>query len=215
MKSPSLDAMYAGLDRHILLAQSYTEIKELSFIIKTCRLKPYSYIFEDRTNNLILYKLWFDEYGNSLQITDSKKIKIIHNDLSLDLNNIICTDLYYGLSLDKVIKISKLAYLFIGKDEDLYQECCLVSFLGIDNFLRTYMYSYGEWKQASPLLLGLKNLRTINGNLDIKYFQKFENKENMLIPCSSAETWLTCIPMSQEFTELLEKQYDKVVSIFK
>jgi hypothetical protein len=52
-------------DKYILLAQGYSEIKELSFIIKACRFKPHDYIFKDKSNKLILYTEWFDEYGNS------------------------------------------------------------------------------------------------------------------------------------------------------
>lgn len=211
MKSPSLDVIHNKLNRCILLAQSYTEINELFFIIKTCRLKPYSYIFGDKTNKLILHNWWFDEFGNSLKITDKKKIKITYNDLSLDRDKIICTDLYYGLSLDKIIKMSKLAYICVGKDEDLYQDCLMVAFLGIDNYFRAYMYLYGEWQQVSPLLLGMKNLQLISKNTDIRYFKEYTKKENCPIPCISGQQWLTFMPVSQEFTELLTSQCDKLI----
>lgn len=214
MKSPSLDALYAQIDRCILLAQSYTEVSELFFVIKTCRLKPYDYIFEDKTNKLVLYRHWFDEFGNSLQINKQKRVKIIYNDLSLDHNRIVCTDLYYGLSMQKVAKISKLAHVCVGKDEDSFQDCCMLSFLGIDNYLRTYMYLYGEWKQVSPLLLGLKNLRTIGKNADVKHFVELTKKENSPIPCISGRQWLTYMPASNEFTSMIERQYETVSSIF-
>jgi len=57
MKNPSLDSVYNSLNKHILLAESYTEIKKLAFIIKACRLKPYDYFnsqfHEIRKNNKI------------------------------------------------------------------------------------------------------------------------------------------------------------------
>ena len=59
----------------ILLVQSYTEIPELSFIIKSCRLKPYSYFFKEQSNKIILYSWWFDECGRiSLHILSSSFI---------------------------------------------------------------------------------------------------------------------------------------------
>jgi len=204
MKSPSLDTLYYQLNKHMLLAQSYTEINELFFIIKSCRLKPYSYVFEDRSPKLILHRWWFDEFGNSFKITTNKRIKIIYNDLALDKDSIICTDLYYGFSIEKVAKISKLGYFCWGKDEDFQKDCMMVAFLGIDNYLRTYLYTCGEWQQVSPLLLGLKNLKLIGKNKDIKYFQKLPIKENVPIPCNSAEAWLSFLPPHQDFRSKID-----------
>ena len=206
MKSLSIESIYYKLNRNILLAQSYTEIPELSFIIKSCRLKPYSYFFENKTNKITLMRWWFDEFGNSLKITKKKILKVIQGDLSLDKSKIICTDLYYGLSLDKAIKISKLAYLCYGQDEDEYQDCLLMSLLGIDNYLRTYLYMYGDWRHISPLLIGIKNLKLIAKHTDIQYFHEFSIKENAGLPCQEARIWLTCLPANTEFLKTLEKQ---------
>jgi|ERR1700686_2452102 len=214
MKSPSLDALYSKLDKHILLAQAYTEIPELSFIIKTCRLKPCDYIFGKRNNKTVLYKLWFDEFGNTLNIKN-KKIEIVYNDLSLNSNQIISTDLYYGLSLDKIAKISQLLYLSAGIDEDLLQECFFLSFLGIDNYLRSYMYLYGEWQQVSSLLLGLENLKLLSSQTDIKYFRNFPNQKNCPIACHSHQEWISCVPVSQSFLEIIKKQYEILLPTFE
>jgi hypothetical protein len=214
MKSPNLDSIYHTLDKHVLLTQSYTEINELFFIIKSCRLKPYDFIFGSRSNKLILFRNWFDEFGNSLEILPNKKIKIVYNDLSIDQSKIVCTDLYYGLSLNRIAKMSKLAHFYCGKDEDLYHDCVCATFLGIDNYLRTYVYVYDEWQRVSPLLLGIKNLATIGANRDIKFFRKIAIKEKGPIPCISVGQWLTFMPASPDFKALLEKQYDIVSSIF-
>lgn len=215
MKSHSIDNIHNQLDKHILLTQSYTEINELFFIIKACRLKPYSYLFEKKSNKLILHRQWIDEFGNTFNITDKKRIEIVQNDLSLNRNRIICTDLYYGLSLDKIVKISKLAYLCLGKDEDLYQDCYTITFLGIDNYLRSYQYCYGVWQQVSPLLLGIKNLRIIGKNSDLRYFKNFSNKENVIIPCINAEQWLTYLPASKEFLLLMKNQHELIYNLLR
>jgi hypothetical protein len=211
MKSPSLDAIYAQLDKHILLAQAYSEIGGLVFLIKSCRLKPYNYI-QDKNAKLILHTLWVDEYNNSLTITKYKKLKIIYNDLRLSYN--ICTDLYYGLSIEKVAKISKLAFIFAGKDEDMLQDYFMIAFLGIDNYLRAYTYMYGEWRQVSPLLLGLKNLKTIGKNAGIDNYLELKIKDNIPSPCISPQAWITYLPASSEFLQILDKQHDVVSSIF-
>ena len=213
MRSPSLERLHAKLSRQIKLVQSYTELDGLEFIIKACRLKPHDYVFGERDDKLVLHRWWFDEFGNSLVI-NNKKVKFIYNDLRLDRKLIVSTDLYYGLSLDRVAKMSKLVHLVSGKDEDLYQDCYLLTFLGIDEHLRSYLYWYGEWQQVSPLIMGMTSLQMLADHLDIKYFNQIGKKENSAIPCVSGETWLSYLPASGNFLELLDKQYEKIAPIF-
>lgn len=212
MRSPSIERLHAKLDKQIRLLESYTEIKGLEFIIKACRLKPYSYIFEERDDKISLQRWWFDEFGNSLEFI-KKKAVLTFNDLRLNRNKIICTDLYYGLSLDKVAKMSKLVYLVAGKDEDLYQDCFIITFLGIDNHLRTYLYWYGDWQKVSPLIIGMRDLKKLSDNLDIKYFHKIKN--NSGIPCISSQAWISYLPPSQEFLDVIKNQCEILLPILK
>jgi hypothetical protein len=214
MRSPSIEWLHAKLERQIKLAESYTEIKGLAFIIKSCRLKPYDYVFKKKNNKIVLHRWWFDEFGNSFLIDKKKRIQIIYNDLTLDRKRIISTDLYYGLSLDKVAKMSKMVHLVAGKDEDLFQECYLLTFLGIDDHLRSYLYWYGEWQQVSPLIMGMRSLKLLAKHSDIRYFLQLGKKENFALPCLSGQTWLSCVPHSSAFLDLLKKQYETVYRIF-
>lgn len=207
----SLDFIHGKLEKYIRLVQSYAEIKELSFIIKSCRIKPIQYV-EKRSSYVSFYRTWFDEFGNSLNLIN-KKINITYNDLSIDRNMIVSTDMYYGLSFDKIFKISKLAFIFAGKDEDLNSDCAMICFLGIDNFLRCYMYLYNEWTQISPLYLGMKNLKIIANNSDIKYFKELKNKENCVIPCISWNAWITCLPANEKLLTILDRQSNIVLPV--
>lgn len=213
MKSPSLERLHAKLSKQIKLVQSYTEIEGMEFIIKAARLKPHDYIFSDRDNKIILHKWWLDEFGNSF-IIDDKKVKIIYNDLKLDRKQIISTDLYYGLSLDRIAKMSKLVYVVCGKDEDLYQDCYLLTFLGIDDHLRSYLYWYGEWQQVSPLLMGMKSLQLLVEHLDIKYFNQIGKKENDALPCIGGETWISYLPPNDNFVDLLKNNHEVLFQLF-
>jgi hypothetical protein len=215
MRSPSLEFLYAKTEKLINLVQSYTERENLSFLIKACRLKPYDYVFGGRSDNIVLHRWWFDEYGNSMELVKNKRIKLVFGDLRLDREKIISTDLYHGLSLDRVIKMSKLVYLCAGKDEDLYQDCFLLSFLGVDNYFRTYLYWYGEWQQVSPLTLGMKHLKLLLNNADIKTFRQLGNSENLPIPCISGQTWLSYLPPSKDFLGIISKQYEVLLPIFQ
>jgi hypothetical protein len=211
MKSPSLERIHAKLDKQIKLVRSYTEIEGMDFIIRACRLKPRDYVFEAVDKKIVLHKWWFDEFGNSLII--DKKISLIHNDLRLDRKKIVCTDLYYGLTLNRVAKMSKLVHLVVGKDEDLLQECCLLTFLGLDDHLRSYLCWYGEWQQVSPLIMGMKSLILLADHLDIKYFQQIGKKENSAIPCVAGETWLSYLPPSADFLETIKSKQEIIYSL--
>lgn len=211
MKSPSIESLYASLDKQIRLAQSYTEIAKLAFIIKACRLKPSEYM-RDRSENIILYRHWVDEFGNSLDIK-KKKLVITIGDLS-NKDPLVCTDMYYGLSIAKISKMSKLIFLSAGKDEDRQEDCCLITFLGVDDYLRSYLYLYDEWQQVSPLMLGVSNLMSIAKNSDIKYFTKLIKKENCVVPCLSAQTWLSFMPASSEFIDLVRQECNYILPIF-
>jgi hypothetical protein len=215
MRSPSIEWLHAKLDRRIRLVSSYTDVPELEFIIKACRLKPYDHIFEEKVNKIILHRRWFDEFGNSLNILKKKRIQITYNDLSLDRKQIVSTDLYAGLSIDSVAKMSKLVYVLAGKDEDLYQDCYLLTFVGIDEHLRTYLYWQEEWQQVSPLLLGMKDLKVLANRLDVRHYQRTENKEIFALPCISGETWLSYLPASPAFLSDLSKQSELLAGILK
>ena len=212
MRSPSIERLYAQLNKHILLVQSYTEVNEMFFIMKACRLKPHSFIFQDRDTKLVLHRLWFDEFGNSLRIIKNKRIKITYNDLTLDKNQIVCTDLYYGLSIDKVAKMSKLMFFCSMKEEETYHTQSFATFLGLDNFLRTYVNLDGEWLQISSLCLGMKILKNIARNIDLRYFRELIGKENAPLPCASSSAWLSFMPPSREFLQLMTSEHDQMLS---
>jgi hypothetical protein len=213
MRSPSVEFFHAKIDKLIRLARSYTEIDTLEFIIKACRLKPHDYVFGKRSDRTELYRHWIDEFGNSLHIHKNKHIHLIYNDLHLDRKKIISTDLYYGLSIDKVVKMSKLVYLCAGKDEDLYQDCYLLSLLGVDDHLRSYLYWYGEWQQVSPLLMGMKHLKLLANNADIKYFRQLSNSQHIPVPCVSGRVWLSYVPMSKDLVDIIKKRYEPLLPI--
>lgn len=214
MNSISIENLYSNLDRHIKLVASYTELPSLAFIIKSIRLKPYSLIFEKYHERLILHKWWIDEYGNSL-ILNKKKPEIILNDLKIDKSKLTSTDLYGHLSIDKVAKISKLVYFFSGKEEDFYSDHMILSFLGIDGFLRTFIYLYGEWIIYPSLLLGVKALSSVASNIDIQSFIEIKNKKNILYPCIKQRAWIGYWPPNREFFNIIKEQNDFVLDVLQ
>jgi hypothetical protein len=214
MKSLSLDALYAQLHKHIVLAQSYAEITELPFIIKSCRLKPYDFLFGIKSNKVVLHRQWVDEFGNSLHIEKDKSLTLTYGDLSLDRSKLISTDLYYGLSLDRIAKMSKLIYVCSGTEEESQQETIFLTFVGLDHYLRSYLYSCGEWQQVSSLFLGIEHLKLLSHYTDLPFFRPII-KEKTPMPCLAAGQWLSCLPLDSELVSLLNKRSSKVLDVLQ
>ena len=173
MKISGLNNYYLKIIKKLKTVNGYLDNDNIEIIFKACRLKP---IIDSR----ILYRKWYDEYCNSIFISDKKTLKITLNDLSLDRNKIICSD-YYNLDIYETYKISKLAYIYVG-------EIMFVSFLGIDNFLRSFVYNDG-WKKTSPLLGGFAYLCEMFESLNLKGFRKAKKKV-----CKYGESWLCSLP---------------------
>lgn len=211
-----IDKFYSKIRKHILLAVGYTERPDLEFIIKACRLKPFEILQNPKDKELRLHRHWVDEYFNSFKIVKNKRIKLIFNDLSLLDRSLPSTDLYVGLPLDKVALMSKLAFFFWGKEKETYEPHYIVSFLGLDNYLRTFVFSDGEWQQYSSLYLGMSILKFIAKNKNIKYFLQYKQKEKIIYPCDKQAAWLTFWPPHEDFLLLLEKENEELFNfIFK
>lgn len=209
MKVLSVETLHIMFDKHIALTSAYMDDSAISFIIKCCRLKPKDLILGEYTEKIILYREWLDEHGNMLEITNAKKVKIQLNSLALK-NKVTSSDLYENLPIDKITKISKLACFMVGQDEDALQDHAIVSFLGIDGFLRSYCLLYGEWSKIPNLYLGYRILREIAQNDDIKYFKPLKLKD-MPYPCINARAVLTYLPPSSDFLSLLKTWNEPVL----
>jgi hypothetical protein len=189
-KTINLEHFYVEIKKLILTAKGYTELDHLPFLIKMCRLKPFALLFGDKSRRIALHRHWIDEFGNSVLISKKKKLEIHLNDLRIDRNNLSSSDLYGNLSLHKLASMSKLAFLLIG------DEYCLISFLGIDDYLRTSIFIDGTWNVCSPLYLGLRVLRAM-ATAEVETFKEWKVKETILYPCGSDRAFLTSLPMPE------------------
>jgi transposase len=193
-----ISSLYAKLRRDILLFVGFMENKHLEFIIKACRLKP-----RDMKNGLkvIFYSHWDDEFGNSLSFKKdkkgSKKLIITLNDLAIDRSKLPMTDLYDGLPPSKISKISKAAFILVGKEEETFKTHSIVSFLGIDDFLRTFAFIDNEWISIPSLFLGIWALQNIakHRNKDCK---ELKSKDPVLLPCQEQKTFIVKYPTNNK-----------------
>jgi len=212
MKSLTLENFYHKINDHIIATQSFLQSKTFAFLVKSCRLRPYPIVFE-KYENVKIHKQWIDEYHNSLII--NKIVKERYNDLTIE-SAISTTDLYYGLSLDKIYKISKLMFLYVGKEEDSADDFIVISLLGIDNYWRTYYIYDNELNNCSPLVIGYKNLTNIIEKLDIKAHEELKIIGDIILKCGAKKAWLSYCPVQEEFLNDLKQHnfaYDLIKSI--
>lgn len=212
LKSISTERFHTKISRHINLVSSYTELPELSWIIKSCRLKPYTLLTKEALDTIRLHNWWVDEYSNSL-VLDKKKPSIILNDLKINRNLLVQTDLYEKLSFDKIARISKLAFIMFGLEEDFNSEHYIISFLGLDGFLRTYVYLYGELLRYPNLYLGLKTLGLISKNTDIRTFTELNIKNNIIYPCTRQRSYICSWPPTKGMLAEMKEQNESVLDL--
>lgn len=211
-KNDSLEKFYARFSKLIALAASFTEKPELSKIIRMCRLKPYNVIFEGHGKELVLHYRWIDEYGNSLIINQDKSLEIKLGDAVLDRSRLVETDLYGQLSVEKISSISNFLFFLDGKDEDTLMNHSILSFHGIDSYLRTFVTIYGEWCRYPSLFLGIETLTSIVDNLSLGSYKEI-NVNRVIYPCDSQRAWLTSWPTSNDFVSIMGKQNESVVTL--
>lgn len=205
MRAPTIEQYYADIKKAIKFVGGYTENKKYEFLIKMCRLKPYDY---DKKNTC--YYKWCDEWGNSLNFLSSKNIKIIFNDLTIDPLT-ISTDLYEGLDLKKIIKISNIAFYSAGFDQETNQKIRVLSLLGVDDFLRTFVNYDNEWKIYPSLYLGIEALLFIVKRKRTNKHFLFRRQDHIIYPCVKRQAGITNLPASKEFLDMLQQQ-DNILS---
>jgi hypothetical protein len=171
-----IEELYAKIGSWLLLLEGYLEDKDIGNIFRMCRIKPYDIKGTEKFRNH-----WIDEFGNSIYIED-KRLRVVLNDLKISEDRKKTSDLYNGLSIGKVVKISKMIMISVE-----YIAC-----LGIDKYLRAFWKIDGVWRKCSPLLLGIDRLRVMVDNADIEYAQE-KNGD-----------WLSVLPISKELVRKLD-----------
>lgn len=211
-KIRSLDHYYIAIQKILDLVVAFTEDREIGKIIQMCRMKPYPAlpIFNLRMR---LKKCWVDEYGNTLRL--HKKIKefsITLDDREIDRRKLICTDLYSGLPIHKIYNMSRMMVLISGVEDSKDREPFrLLTFLGLDDYLRCFALIDGRWEDYPPMFLGLSLLRKIAKLSSFKPFglktvEKWEALDGgMLPPLRGLVSCAGSIPVQEKMMDILEK----------
>lgn len=191
MKNLDLETIHSRINKTISISSAYSKNIYMKNIIKYCRLRPYSIFDNDITKKYKLETHWIDEFGNSLYL-EKNNSNIVFNDVK---QNVISSDLFYGLDIKNTIDISSYAFVSHSTLTKNIQTTCLI---GKDRYLRCFNNLKSE--KISPLYLGIENLCMIFENYGIKRNKKLNiindelklsDKEDMLdlylLPIESEE----------------------------
>ena len=211
----SLDNFYLKIDKHIRLVKAFTEIENLDLIIKSCRLKPYNFDYKIKYKKTYLCNEWYDEFGNLLTISKSKKIKISYNNIKLNNSYISTSDIYTNLDIKKIIKISKSFFIFYGKEEDSINDFIFITLVGIDNYLRSYIYYDNSWSRISSLYLGMYNMNILINNINTQKNFYVKNRKDFITPCKKGKAWISCLPPNEKLIKILDADSDIITNLLK
>jgi hypothetical protein len=93
MRQINIEKFYQKHNAFISIASNYLEDSNISFLFKSCRLRPYASLLGPLTFPATLDRWWVDEFGNSFRILKNKRTRIVLNDLGIDRSQVIGTDL--------------------------------------------------------------------------------------------------------------------------
>jgi hypothetical protein len=187
-----IEKFYTKISDCLVNVGAHTKIDNITNIIKTCRLKPYT-VFTNKSLKLAatFEKHWVDEFGNSLML-DNKTSTIIINDAQLINNTKISSDLFFGSSIKYTMSNSKM--LFIATGNYFANDFSIFSFYGQDEYLRTFV-NYKLLYRVSPLLLGLNTIREILKSTKNKQPIEIDKKYlDLVIPFEIKRCVLTNLP---------------------
>ena len=171
MKNIDIETFYDKIRLSLVDAKVHAKIDNMPAIIRACRLKPDEVFRKGFAFKRMLYKKWYDEFCNSIHIDNGVKLTI--GDLAAHK---CCTDLFYGNSIKTIAKNSKSALFATGTDvagNGFY----LISFYGIDEYIRTFILDKYTWVRASPLMMGIKTLEIFLANVDKVRIKELDKNE--------------------------------------
>jgi hypothetical protein len=210
-----IDRLHINIHSSIELAAALMKMPCIADIIRLCQMTPKNLIDKNHSNELYYnsdvkttshyYSHWVDPFGHVMKLNKSHGwFEIQPYIIGARSENIYNRDMYAGLSIAKIAKISKFIDILFGKDIDLEEDYIVLTFLGIDDKLRTYVYIYGEWESYPSLLIGSKALRDISENKAMSEFKEIRAARRIIYECSSQKRWLSALPLPKELSIMID-----------
>jgi hypothetical protein len=173
IRNCDIEKFYSRIDKQVSLAAEYINDKSFINIIKSCRLKPYSYFMNNtHPKNIMFEALWVDEFGNSIGLKENK-VKINLDDPNIK-NTQSSTDLFYGNSVNKIGDQSQKVIYCIDNSES---PVVFLGFFGSDEYFRCFICEGENINRISPLLLDVKSLDKIITYSRINYTKEFSQED--------------------------------------
>lgn len=168
MLNTDLETFYKRIKKSIEIVVAYTDNHQYKSIIRACRLKPLEvFSNEVKYRSPQLYKIWADEYGNTLNMISGN---ITLNDPLAPAKTRQTTDLFFAMPFNQHID-KAMRGLFLGND---YPE--MIAFYGRDEYIRCVNVSGFGMTRISPLEFGVDILhKLITGKMGKATIDRYVN----------------------------------------
>jgi len=131
---------------------------------------------------------WTDSFGCSISFN---KKTITYSNLEKPINQ----DMYSGLSLEKILKITDKICIVKGIDEDYLKPFIYYNCLCVDNKIRSYLIYNDNLYKTSPLYLGYDNLYEFVRNKNIIHW--YSKDSDIFIPCINQKIYYSSYPLPE------------------
>jgi hypothetical protein len=157
MLNIDLETFYKRIKKSIEVVVAFSGNQQYRAIIRACRLKPLEVFRGNIKYTPQLYKIWADEYGNTLNVESGN---ITLNDPVTPPKSKQTTDLFFGIPFNQHIE-KAMRGIFFGND---FPE--MIAFYGYDEYIRCVNVSGFGMVRISPLEFGLEPLsKLISGSM--------------------------------------------------
>lgn len=174
------------------LANTVMEDSVFADIINYCSLEP----------DIIKYKYkfvpnWSDHFGFTLSLENKKKPEIKFTKINKTLN----VDLYSGLNLHQVLKITDKICIVKAEDNILNKKITIYLCLCADKKIRAFIDYNNSITRASPLIIGYENLYDFLKNKETIHWIKKEN--NIEINFDNVNIYYSIYPIPKDLNDAL------------
>jgi hypothetical protein len=205
VKNIDIETFYSKTVGHMNVAGTFVNNPTLPKIIRSCRLKPSSVFDPNFQFSAKLEKHWVDEFGNSVYL-DSGHTKIIMGDIGINADSKNCTDLFYGNAIKTISENSKVAFIASGTNILSGGDLFLVSFYGVDEYIRTFIFTQSRWIRVSPLTMGINTLTLFFNNVNKQITDLDKKLLDFIIPFNINKCVITSWPMKQDIVSYFNNE---------
>lgn len=180
-----------------------TKLKNLAITVMADQVFTDMLNFCNLEPDIIKYKYkfvpnWSDHFGYTVSFENKKDPKILFTRIDKNLN----TDLYSGLNLNQILKITDKICIVKGNDSVLNKNITIYVCLCVDNKIRSFIDYNDKIEKISPLIIGYKNLYEFIKNKNTIHWITSTNNE-IEINLENVRIYYSIYPIPKDLNDIL------------